>query len=402
MAIWLLSPVLLAAAALLVRPVLRRALGAGSALSAPAPMPVPPAEAPVAASTVPPATATESTTAAPLEPALRLEPAAILARLRLLQLGLPAPYPPPSTGYAPFATAVLAALGDAAAARRHFPRRPNLLPQLMHAINDEGAARRQLVAIIARDPALVDSLLRMANSSFYRISNQPIESIDRAVAILGSDGLRSVITTALLQPIFTAQAAQDFPRFAPLVWEHALRSAQASLVHAAVAERIEPFAAELLSLITGMAEIVLFRAARAQWTAERRGTTEAAAWIATLLHAHAGTLAQRIAADWQLSESAHTALAEQNAAQPPSTPLGRSLRFGRLAGALAVLHENGLVDAATVRLNLPDSTLPAAHTEVLTAKLLQPLHDPRTGAARSARPRDPVLRPVDKRAEGSG
>ncbi len=378
MEIWLLSPLVLAAAAVLVRPALRRAFGPGFAT---------PKNSPASGETSAAISATaqvsvESDTGVPdaPPPIHRLESHEIFALLRQVEFGMSVPELPAQELDQQVAAA-LAVIGDAASERRHFPRRPNLLPQLMHAINDESTARRQLVAIIARDPALVDSLLRMANSSFYRISAQPVESIERAVAILGSDGLRSVIATALLQPIFAAAAAQDFPRFAPLVWEHALRSAQAALVHAAVAERAEPFASELLSLISGMAEIVLFRAARAQCAAAAHGTPGAAALIAALLQAHAGVLTQRIAADWQLSEAARAALAEQCGPGPASTPLGRSLRFGRLAGALAVLHANGAIDAAAVRSSLPESQLPAAHAEILLGKLVQPLHDPRTQAA---------------------
>ena len=66
--------------------------------------------------------------------------------------------------------AALAAIGDAGTQRRYAPRRPHLLPQLMRAVNDEDVSRRELVAIIARDPSLVGSLLKMANSAFYRVT----------------------------------------------------------------------------------------------------------------------------------------------------------------------------------------------------------------------------------------
>lgn len=380
MGLWLLTPLLLAAAAVAMRPALRRAFGWGATLAgrhsgeAPCTPPAPPGAAPAQP-------AAEPAPAAPMasQQSQRLEPAQIVAHLRGLELGLAAP--PVGPARDPRVAAALSTLGATALERRHFPRRPNLLPQLMHAINNEAVARRELVAIIARDPALVDSLLRMANSSFYRISPQPVESIERAVAILGSDGLRSVIATALMQPIFNASAARGFPRFAHLVWEHALRSAQAAVVHAAVAERIEPFSAELLSLISGLAEIVLFRWARERCAIAPRGGPPVGAVIAALLDAQGSALARHIGDDWHLSQSALAALAEQSDPAGPATPLGRSVRFGRLAGALAVLHANGRIDEATVRLSLPESALPAAHHDTLLAKLLQPFQDPRTAAS---------------------
>jgi hypothetical protein len=386
MGYWLLTPLLLAAAAVVLRPALRRAFGAavgsqaaGGETAADAP-PEPqsaPAAAPPSEAQAPAPVPIAAAVPVPAAVSAPLDAAEVFARLRALELGLSTPPGAQAEDERKVAQA-LGAIGDAAAERRYFPRRPNLLPQLMHAIHDESVARRQLVAIIARDPALVDSLLRMANSSFYRLSPQPVESIERAVAVLGSDGLRSVIATALMQPIFNAVAAAEFPRFPQLVWEHALRSAQAAVVHAAVAERIEPFTAELLSLISGMAEIVLFRAVRARCAAASGGGAGAAGLLDTLLKGHAAPLAQRIGTDWHLSEAALAALAEQTAPTVPASALGRSLRFGRLAGALALLHANGQIHQATVRDSLPPSALPAAHTDTLVTKLLLPFQDPRT------------------------
>jgi HD-like signal output (HDOD) protein len=382
MGYWLLTPLLLAVAAVALRPALRRAFGAVAGGHDPGDAPAPAALPDPQAVPAPPAPPEAQRlapvpTPAALPASTALTAAEVFAQLRALELGLSTP-PGARTEDERKIAQALGAIGDAAAERRYFPRRPNLLPKLMHAINDESVARRQLVAIIARDPALVDSLLRMANSSFYRLSPQPVESIERAVAVLGSEGLRSVIATALMQPIFNAVAAAEFPKFPQLVWEHALRSAQAAVVHAAVAERIEPFTAELLSLISGMAEIVLFRAVRARCAAASGGGPAAAGLLDTLLKVHAAPLAQRIGSDWQLSEAALAALIEQTSPSAPSSALGRSLHFGRLAGALAVLHANGRIDKGTVRASLPASALPAAHSDTLVTKLLLPFQDPRT------------------------
>ncbi|MGA7539437.1 MAG: HDOD domain-containing protein [Steroidobacteraceae bacterium] len=280
-------------------------------------------------------------------------------------------------------TTALAALGDPAAQRHYFPRRPNLLPQLIRAINDTDVPVRQLVAIVARDPALVGSLLKVANSSFYRVTSRPIETIERAIVVLGRDGLRSVMAAALMQPIFHNSGAAAAPRFAELVWEHAVRSAHAAIPHAALAERANPFAAELLSLISGLAEIVLFRAVleHCQGASPREGVDPRV--IASMLDAQSAAFAWHIGADWRLSEEMLAALEEQMTFSEPVTPLGRSLRFGRRAGALAVLHTNSIIDDASVRISLPPSGLSSSHLESMLTRLLRPHEDPRTvpGAA---------------------
>jgi HD-like signal output (HDOD) protein len=305
-----------------------------------------------------------------------LERAEIFRRLRELELGV-AELGQPLPEHERIVTAALAAFDDPATQRKYFPRRPNLLPQLMHAINDENVSRRQLTAIFARDPSLVGSLLKMANSPYYRVTLQPVESIERAIVILGSDGLRSVIASVLMQPIFQLPSTVGFARFPEIVWEHALRSAHAAIPHAALVERVDAFAAELLNLITGLAEIVLFRAAMDHCAKSGREAQPAPQVIASLLGSHAATFAWRIAASWQLSELMLGALEEQMMDSEPTTALGRSLRFGRCAGALAVLHANSMIDDATVRLSLPEAGLSPAHLKCMWTRLLHKQEDPR-------------------------
>jgi HD-like signal output (HDOD) protein len=284
----------------------------------------------------------------------------------------------------------LAAIGDAATQRRYTPRRPNLLPQLMRAINDEDVSRRELASIIARDPSLVGSLLKMANSAFYRVTPHPIETIERAIVMLGTDGLRSLMAAALMQPIFQVPIEGGFPRFPEIVWEHALRSSQAAIPHAAIVERADAFAAELLCLVTGLAEIVLFRAAMDHYAASSKGGRPDPLVVASLLASQSATFAWQIGTSWELSERMLAALEEQVATSDPATPLGRSLRFGRCAGALAVLCTNSVIDVPTTKFSLPNAGLSPTHVACLWKRLLnqqEPVETPVKRAARIERSR---------------
>jgi HD-like signal output (HDOD) protein len=314
-----------------------------------------------------------------------LEPPEITKRLRQLELGLEDLGPPLSDDH-PVVASVLAAISDPAMQKRLTPRRPNLLPQLMRAINDEDVSRRELSAIIARDPSMVGSLLKMANSAYYRVAAGRVESIERAVVILGSDGLRSLVASSILQPIFQVNSAKVFSRFPELVWEHAQRSAHAAIPHAALVERADAFGAELLCLITGLAEIILFRATidHCQNNPDQKKRRPTPQLIAALLASQAPVFAWRLGAEWELSELMLAALEEQTLATEPTTPLGRSLRFGRIAGALAVLHTNSIVDDTTVRLSLPEAGLSPAHLKCMWSRLLNDLEDPRLSRRRAA------------------
>jgi HD-like signal output (HDOD) protein len=361
MVMWLLSVLLISACGVAVMPVLRRSGRVAVAVTGrPGPIAF---ELPVELQHLP---------EPPVLPAAAiqlLDHTEIFRQLRQLSLGVPdLGQPLPEQDH--IVAAALAAIGDAATQGRYAPRRPNLLPQLMRAVNDEDASRRELVALIARDPALVGSLLKMANSAFYRVTRSPIESIERAVVMLGSDGLRSLIAAALVQPIFQVSMAGGFPRFPQIVWDHALLSAHAAIPHAALVERVDQFAAELLCLVTGLAEIVLFRAAMDHYTNIPRRGQPAPVVMASLLASQSATFAWHIGASWELSELMLAALEEQMVASEPTTPLGRSLRFGRCAGALAVLRTNSVIDDATARLSLPEAGMSPAHLKCMWKRLL--------------------------------
>ena len=312
----------------------------------------------------------------PEPPTLAVSPIQILDRTEifrhLMQLSLGVPelgHPLPE--HESIVAAALTTIGNAATQGKYAPRRPNLLPQLMRVVSDEDSSRRELVALIARDPSLVGSLLKMANSAYYRVTPRPVESIERAVVMLGSDGLRSLIATALVQPIFEVSMAGAFPRFPQVVWEHALLSAHAAIPHAALVERVDQFAAELLCLVTGLAEIVLFRAAMDHYATSSRRNQPAPVVMASLLASHSATFAWHIGANWELSELMLAALEEQMVTtSEPTTPLGRSLRFGRCAGALAVLRTNSVIDDATARLSLPEGGMSPAHLKCMWKRLL--------------------------------
>jgi HD-like signal output (HDOD) protein len=305
-----------------------------------------------------------------------LDTAEISRRLRELELGV-VELGQRAPDHDHIVAAAVAAICDPATQKRYAPRRPNLLPQLMRAVNDEDVSRRELAALIARDPSLVGGLLKMANSSYYR-TLQPVETIERAVVVLGSDGMRSLMAAALMQPIFQVSNGGPFSRFPEVVWDHALRSAQAAIPHAAVVERADAFAAELLSLITGLAEIVLFRAALDTWVGKSGQKSQPDPLVmASLLDSQTAAVAWRIGADWELSELMLAALEEQMNPAEPTTPLGRSLRFGRVAGALAVLHTNSVIDDAQVRMSLPEAGLSPAHLRSMWTRLLRKHEDPR-------------------------
>jgi HD-like signal output (HDOD) protein len=223
---------------------------------------------------------------------------------------------------------------------RYAPRRPELLPQLLEALSSDASTLRDMAAIIARDPALTGNLLRIANSPLYRVNARPIESIDRAMVMIGVDGMRAIIAAALFQPVLEVQG--EFARVPALIWEHTLYSAAAAETHAARIGRTDPFAAQLLALVLGLGTIVTLSVVLDEYAA-RPGTPPDAGVTVAILDSWSGPTAQRIAASWGLSDRIGDALNEQllDGGSSDISALGQSLRFGRMSAALAMLVAAG-------------------------------------------------------------
>src|SRR6185295_5054895 len=242
--------------------------------------------------------------------------------------------------------------------------RPMLLPQLLRAVSDSDTSRRELSTMIAKDPALVGSLLKLANSQYYRASSQPVESVDRAVAVIGTEGIRSLIAAAVVQPVFQISGG-TFAQFPEVVWEHTFLATNAAETYAAVVVNSDPFAAQLLALVNGLGAIVVFRIALDQYTANP-GFRPDAATIVSLLDAHTARAARAVAASWELSGRILTALEDQlpeSGVTTDPTPLGRALKFGRFIAALAVLRNRGLIDEETAKASLKAVGGSGAHFE---------------------------------------
>ena len=297
-----------------------------------------------------------------------LQPAEIFSKLFDLALGKARPSSTVTAGHADVAAAAATALLDAATQERYAPRRPNMLPRILSAANDDSFSRRELAALIARDPSLVGNLLKIANSSYYRVSPEPVESVDRAVVMLGTDGIRSLATAALIQPIFRIGGA-DFPRFPEIAWEHTFRSANAAVPYNFLIEKSDPYAAELLSLVMGLAEIVVFRVTLDQYAKYPRLRPDASV-VSALLDTQSAGVARLIGASWELSEPTLAGLDGQTIATTAyPTALGRSLYFGRVVGALALLRINRVIDDGTGKASIPVTDIPQTQIDRMWTRL---------------------------------
>ena len=252
---------------------------------------------------------------------------------------------------------------------KYFPRRPTLMPQLLRAMKDPTVGAGALAAIIAQDPVLTGDTLRLANTSYYRTTSTPIETIQRAVVICGTDGLQSLVATALMHPVFRATEG-NFPRFTALLWERTARASRAAELYAAKARREDRFEAQLLTLLNALGPLVVYRATLDTYAhaAPLRPSPELCAILVGLL---GQKLSLRIARQWQSSERLLAALdpAIDDVEGATDQALLHAFYGGELLGTLSLLaSENALSAPEAIQLAV-DAGLP----EGLVASIWQRL-----------------------------
>jgi HD-like signal output (HDOD) protein len=226
---------------------------------------------------------------------------------------------------------VAAVLTDAHLDAKFFPRRPTLMPQLMQAVQDPTAATERLSRIVAHDPVLTADVLRLANSSRFRTTSQPIETIQRAIVVMGVDALRGLLAMAMMQPVFRA-SRNNFPRFPRTLWERTERATRAA---GAFALRVCPqdrFESQLAILLSALGPLAVYGATLEIYSQNMEARPNPS--LCVELTSTLGTqMALRIAEQWETSPRLVAAIEKSSRG-----PLALALCVGELLGTLSMLE----------------------------------------------------------------
>ncbi|MFI4889845.1 MAG: HDOD domain-containing protein [Steroidobacterales bacterium] len=280
-----------------------------------------------------------------------------VATERLWRLAFAAPATPPADDPAERAirTAIFTVLRADSLDPKYFPRRPTLMTQLMHAFNDERTASDQISHMITHDPVLTADVLRLANSTLYRTSPEPIGTIQRAVVVCGMDELRRLVATAMLLPVFRATRT-NFPRFPRMLWERTERAARAAEMYAASTHPQDRFEAQMVTLLSALGPLVVYGAALDIYARSPRTPPDPQTFVA-LLRDLSSPMAQRIAKQWEAAPRLVAALGKSG-----GESLTTALYVGELMGTLSVLQSQAVITGEELHdtaagVGLPDARI---------------------------------------------
>ncbi|MBV8665396.1 MAG: HDOD domain-containing protein [Burkholderiaceae bacterium] len=105
---------------------------------------------------------------------------------------------------------------------RDLPALPIIVIELMGTLDQEDAGAGMLAEKLSRDQALSAKVLRLSNSSFYGLSSK-VTTIQQAIAILGFNSVRTLVTTASVLDTFASSehVTFNFKGF----WRHSIATA---------------------------------------------------------------------------------------------------------------------------------------------------------------------------------
>jgi HD-like signal output (HDOD) protein len=226
---------------------------------------------------------------------------------------------------------------DPAAGAGLVPRVPEIIPQLLRSLRDEGVSGAELARQVGKDPSLAAEVIREANSPFYRPA-KPVRTIDAALLVLGQNGLRMLLARAAFRPIAGVQGGAHVKQAAPRIWNHTEHCALAASL-LAPALRADPFEAYLAGLMQDLGQIVALRLFdQVLDTGALPREPDAAAQ----LQAAARQLSARIALQWELPPPIAAAILGA-AAPGGATPLAQVLAQADRLAKLRLLLDGGLV-----------------------------------------------------------
>ncbi|HEX5806085.1 MAG TPA: HDOD domain-containing protein [Macromonas sp.] len=162
-------------------------------------------------------------------------------------LGMPQPQPSPlQANEAALLELVHAVLRQRELPAGLVPRAAAVIPQLLRLLRHQ-SSRQEIVERITKDMVLTAEVLRIAQSPYYRTKGE-VDSLDKAVMIIGINGVQAAIARVVLKPMYDSSSGGLTAQAAARGWQYSERQADccADLTVQSGLERYEGFLAGTL------------------------------------------------------------------------------------------------------------------------------------------------------------
>jgi len=135
------------------------------------------------------------------------------------------------------------------------PSLPHVLVDMLQACQGNRASFQEISLIISRDAAISARVISLANSTFYNRGTQ-INTIERALLVLGTDTVKTIVITASVQQFFSGFSTEH-TQFLKRFWKRSLSCALIAKSLAILTSYPNPEEAYLTGLLHNIGELVL-------------------------------------------------------------------------------------------------------------------------------------------------
>lgn len=127
------------------------------------------------------------------------------------------------------------------------PTLPEVALRVRDTLEDENSSLMDVAKIITSDAALSARMIQVSNSPLLRAAN-PIESVEAAVTRMGSNMIRNLVTSMVMEQMFQATSDVTDKRLRK-IWEHSTEVA--AIAHALTSQftKLQPEQAMLAGLV---------------------------------------------------------------------------------------------------------------------------------------------------------
>ena len=126
---------------------------------------------------------------------------------------------------------------------------PKVISEALNLIKDPKTNVNKLSDIIAKDISLTSEILKMVNTAYYGFPTQ-ITTINKAIALLGLNKVKSVIMSVAMKPMLQSNGGKS-------LWEHSIKCAVGCEIIAESLGMDDPDEAFTMGLMHDIGKIVL-------------------------------------------------------------------------------------------------------------------------------------------------
>lgn len=251
---------------------------------------------------------------------------------------------------------ILKGLDQDALSVDRLPRRPASFPLLIKLLNSDNASNTEIANTLLSDPALATQTLKTANTPFFRTSHEAIETVERAVFILGSQGIRNIISATVMMPMIKGSDSKQ-AIFSKKVWHWGLMSATASDQYSHL-QGNDAGPIYLLGLLPSLAYLLIYQSLQAYLLSQPSIDTLEPAVIKSVIQQRGWQLCHDICQQWGLPPTCNKYLLD--AERPSRSNDNMPLRDGICIGthkALKTYSTSPIDDSQVVLLSNSDEAV---------------------------------------------